>query len=69
MRIYIFEVEDGLTESYHDGGSAAVIADSEERARELLPAGVEGVKLMESYELADRAYQETVHVFRDAGCC
>lgn len=38
MKIFVWQYVDGLTDNYHDGGGVVVVAESLERARQLVPA-------------------------------
>ena len=71
MKIYIWENVTAVTNNYHDGGGIAVIAESREAARALLPYKKCGAHVAEpdaEYEIAGDAAPR-VFVFPDAGCC
>lgn len=66
MNIYIWERIDELTDNYHAAGGLVIIAESEERCKELEP------KIKD--QKPDRAFVtnaiiEEVFVFPNAGCC
>ncbi len=77
MNLYIWNEilnEGSLTDAYHDGGGAVVVAKSEEDAKRVLSAeahdlGVEQIPSADHvFRLADD-YDEQCFIFPDAGCC
>lgn len=73
MNIYVYNRCEGLTNYWHDGGGAVVIAPTRGRADELIrqsPAAetfeVDGA--VDVYPLAGEP-DERVWIFPDAGCC
>ena len=77
MNIYLFKLESGLTDEYHDGGGVAVVASDVEDAIRYLPEAcqreasnswVEG--RVTTFELNPMVtYKPYVKVFPDRGCC
>jgi len=69
MRMYIWNYIDKLTNNYHSGGGAVVMASSLERAKSLLveKGAKEVPEASEEYEVY--ANDERVFIFADAGCC
>ena len=68
MKMFLWQSLDGLTDSYHDGGGLAVVAESLERAWEMVPAA-KGHDPDKTYKLAGSKLQEESFIFPDAGCC
>lgn len=70
MKMYIWESATHVTDSYHNGGGFAVVAESLERARAQLPA-----ESSAQTDAPDHVYAlavdglEAVIRFPDAGCC
>lgn len=75
--MYVWESVSGLTQNYHDGGGALVIADNLEAARQLLKE--KGVSEGSEVFVQEPDYtasvvtvletQDRVFIFPDAGCC
>lgn len=76
MRMFIWESVDGLTDNWHDGGAAVVVAPDLERARERLRATARKPEACEAFTTdPDRVFDlsgtpaEEVFIFANAGCC
>jgi len=70
MKIFIWEYVEELTDQYHSDGGLVIIAQDEERARQL--AAERDVKFRDdevpvSYDIT--AEKEKVYIFPDNGCC
>lgn len=76
MHVFIWHYIGELTGSYHNEGGAVVVAETVERARELLEAR-EHTRLADDEQDPDVTYklggrkkiEEAVYIFPDAGCC
>lgn len=72
MKIFIFEDVEKCSDNYHEGGGVVVIADDEDRARDVANS-IHGChiqpdeKPVASYDVATD--EEKVFIFPDAGCC
>jgi hypothetical protein len=70
MKIYIWKEVEKLTDSYHDGGGCAVIAEDLVKAREQLPKDCEAQKIEPDFVTELKDYEFTkCFIFPDAGCC
>lgn len=79
MQLYIWEnVSEFLTDSYHDGGGLAIVAENLPRARELFLAKATSPDKRKCEVLSrdpdelynvDAEAKEKVFIFPDAGCC
>ncbi len=77
MNLYLFKLDEGLTDEYHDGGGAAVVASTIEDAIRYLPEAcqreasnnwVEG--RVQMFDLNPAViYKPQVTIFPDRGCC
>lgn len=75
MKLYIWEDLGGLTESWHDGGGVAVVAETLDEAKALIPRygdykdkDTDIGEPTAVYELKGD-HNRKVHVFPNAGCC
>lgn len=75
--LFIFHVSDGLTNYWHSGGDALVIAHSEDEARTMIP-DTESIDRDDPQEIelvgtlalvGDFASPDLIRVSPDAGCC
>lgn len=77
MYIFIFQdIREGLTDNWHSGGGAAVIAESHQRAKELLSSKADDLSVEDIPEcvgsfalFALEGANEKVYIFPDKGCC
>lgn len=75
MKLFIWHRVDNATDNYHSEGGVAVIADSLERAREILkPRTGKNDRECEALTTEPDVVREcegpdAVFVFPDAGCC
>jgi hypothetical protein len=71
MKLFVWNDVTKATDNYHDGGGIVVIADSLERARELIEQKSPGCSAAtEDPDLVRECEgQEYIAVHRDAGCC
>ena len=75
MKIFIFEYINQVSGNYHSGGGLVIIAESKEKAIELI-ADNKHIRPDEKewetvvvYKLADTDIQPKYFVMPDAGCC
>lgn len=74
MNVYVFEYIDQVSDNYHSEGGLMVVAQSVERAQELIDAESNVEVTSEEWaeviviKAADTE-QERLIVFPDAGCC
>ncbi len=73
-KMFVWEVVDGLTSNYHDGGGVMVIADNLDVARQLLKENVTSNKSEvftrePDYSTSVGSEEDKVFIFPDAGCC
>lgn len=72
MKVFIWERVRQCSNNWHSEGGVVVIAESEERARELANSDEEcDIKPEEavSHVVNTDATEEKVFIFPDAGCC
>lgn len=78
MKLFIWENVEYLTTNYHDSGGLVIMAETLERARELVPAHTdddgnpricEAMTQPPDAALTVESEQERVWIFPDAGCC
>lgn len=77
MNIYLFQSISDLTDNYHDGGSAMVIAESVEKAINSLPVAAQTeasndwvAGRVRSWPLPlGTVVKPEMFIFPDAGCC
>jgi hypothetical protein len=71
MKLFVWSNVERVTGSYHDGGGVAAIAETLERARELLvKQAPECEALTADPDLVrDCDGPEYLEIFPDAGCC
>lgn len=75
MKMFIWEYLGGLTGNYHDGGGVLVVAETQDRAVELIKLhNSELVVEFGDNPEADLIYEveaneEKIMIFPDAGCC
>lgn len=62
MKVFVWENVDNLTENYHDSGGLVVVAESLERARQVVNES--GDKYERSKEARNAAYKELCNSFR-----
>ena len=72
MKVFIWENVEKCSDNYHSDGGVVVIAETEERAREI--ANLEpGCNIQNdeevSYVVGTYSKKEKVFIFPDAGCC
>lgn len=73
MKTFIFEYVSELTTNYHGGGGLVVVAENEEKAKELI-AQDSAIKLTDEDWAEATIYncnvkKPLIFVFPDAGCC
>lgn len=82
MNVYVWEISEGLTESYHSGGHVLAVADTVEHARGLIrdastcsdPDELDTLFRQldgetEAVFPTDDGEPERVMIFPDEGCC
>lgn len=73
MKLFMWDFVGGATGSYHDGGGVVVIAETLERAREMIAAEKEREKCEALTQEPDLVREcdgpEHISVHPDAGCC
>lgn len=75
MKVFIWRNVDELTDRYHDGGGVVIIAETVQRAEELIPYTGNGERMKRVVGPPDSVYtlvgthEEKVDVFPDEGCC
>lgn len=74
MKIFVWKRVYKVSDNYHDEGGLLVVAENEERAKELIGAEQNVIVTDEewaeviTYELMD-VEKERIITFPDAGCC
>jgi len=74
MKVFIFEVIDKVSGSYHEGGGLVIVANDIEHAKELISADSqiavteEEWSKVEYYELTEKV-EPKFWTMPDAGCC
>lgn len=72
MKVFIWERVEQCADNYHPEGGVVVIAETEERARELANmqhgCNIEKNEAV-SYVVGTYSKKEKVFIFPDAGCC
>jgi hypothetical protein len=74
MKLFIWKYASNLTDSYHDGGGCAIIAESLEAARELFKQNEPNSQCSllttdPDFTSEVSATEAQLFVFPDAGCC
>mgnify|MGYP007083488588 CR=1 FL=1 len=78
MKVYVWENVGGLTSSWHSGGGAVVVAETEDEALAMLREAAQGEEGLQFYQDSDEVpmilgeiegAQKRVLIFPDAGCC
>lgn len=75
MQIFIFESISQVSGNYHSGGGLVIIAESKEKAIELIATDKDiqpdekEWEEVETYKLADTDIKPKYFVMPDAGCC
>ncbi len=68
MKVYVWVRIEKCTDNYHEDGGVVVIAESEERARELANKK-EGCFICEDEKPEIVGFEEKVFIMPNAGCC
>ena len=70
MKVFVLESVENLTESWHSGGGATVIAEDLAAAKVLLPQATEPEWAAATvYTLSRGKVEPKAYIFPDAGCC